>query len=139
MKTPRELLLARHRAVESKLDLARQRAVAGLSGALHEQNAGRRFVAEWLEFFRSPPVAWGGLTAVWLMILGLNLAARETVANAPALPSAEARRSPETLRALREQKRLLAELVGSLKEMDADAPRFVPRPRSDRQSEPGIA
>ena len=75
MKTPRELLLARHRAVESKLDLARQRAVAGLSGALQEQNAGRLF----------------------------------------------------------------AELVGSLKERDADAPRFVPRPRSDRQSEPGIA
>ncbi len=139
MKTPRELLLARHRAVESKLDLARQRAVAGLSGALQEQNAGRRFVAEWLELFRIPRVAWSGLTAVWLVILGLNLAARETVANAPASPRAEAKRSPETLQALREQKRLFAELIGSLKEMDAEAPRFVPRPRSDRQSELGIA
>ena len=139
MKTPRDILLARHREMETKLDHARQRAVAELSAAAPEEKFTHRFLTAWRNFFQVPRVAWAGLTAVWLVILGLNFAARETVAPAPSAPRAEAPRSPETLQALREQKRLYAELVGTLKEMDADVPRFVPRPRSERPSLQGVA
>ena len=139
MKTPRDILLARHRDMEPKLDHARQRAVAGLSGAARKENFAHRFLASWREFFHIPRAAWVGLAAVWLVILGLNFAARETTASTPSALRAETKRSPETLQALREQKRLVAELVGSLKDMDADVPRFVPRPRSERPSALGVA
>lgn len=139
MKTPRHILLARHRGMETKLDHARQRAVAGLAAAAPDQHAGHRLLAAWREFFHLSRVAWAGLAAVWLVILGLNFAARETVAPVPSALRAETKRSPETLQALREQKRLFAELVGPLKEMDADLPRFVPRPRSERPTLQGVA
>ena len=138
MKTPRHILLARHRGMETKLDHTRQRVIAGLSAAPNP-HAGHRLLAAWREFFHVPRAAWAGLAAVWLVILGLNFAARETAAPALAAPRAEAPRSPETLQALREQKRLFAELVGPLQERDASLPRFVPRPRSERPSLQGVA
>jgi hypothetical protein len=79
-------------------------------------------------------VAWGGLAAAWLVIIALNFASRET-ATSTAAPPPMAKTSPETLQALREQKRLFAELVGSAAARDADVPRFVPRPRSERKPE----
>jgi hypothetical protein len=85
------------------------------------------------EFFRIPRIAWIGLGAAWLVIVALNVASSESVSErAPLMAKAPSRRSPETLQALREQKRLFAELVGAAKETpDAEAPRFVPRPRSE--------
>lgn len=134
MKTPREILLTRHQAAEPKLDAVRARVVAAL--APHPSQP-QPFAGRWLvacqEFFRIPRGAWAGLAAVWLVILGLNVATHETVFSPPSTMRVETKRSPETLQALREQKRLFAELVGSLKEMDADVPRFVPRPRSENQ------
>lgn len=134
MKTPRNILLTRHQMADSKLDAVRARALAAL--APHPSQP-QPFAERWLmacqEFFRIPRAAWGGLAAVWLVILGLNFATQETVPATPTALRAETKRSPETLQALREQQRLFAELVGSLKDMDADTPRFVPRPRSDRQ------
>jgi hypothetical protein len=133
MKTPREILLARHRAAEPRLDAVRRDVLENLS-----PNESRRdsrlnnFVAGCREFFRLPRWAWSGLGASWLVIVGLNVAARETPATQPA-PSAVAKRSSDTLQALREQKQLFAELVGLRPETsDAEAPRFVPRPRSER-------
>lgn len=136
MKTPREILLARHRAVEPKLDAVRQRVVANLdSGPRAKLSAADGFIASLREFFRLPRFAWGGLAAAWLVIIALNLAARDTTTPAAAVPQQVAKTSPETLQALREQKRLFAELVGSATAGDADAPRFVPRPRSERKPE----
>ena len=131
MKTPREILLARHQAAEPKLAAVRERALAAL---LLDKSRAEAHGPDWLaacqEFFRIPRVAWGGLAAAWLVIFVLNTASRDTVAISSA-PVQEAKRSPETLQALREQKRLFAELVGSAGGPDADAPRSVPRPRSE--------
>ena len=137
MKTPREILLARHQAAEPKLDAVRDRALAAL--LLDESTVKRRgpgWLAACREFFRIPRAAWGGLAAAWLVIIALNTASRDTVTISSA-PVQEAKRSPETLQALREQKRLFAELVGFGGNHDADTPRFVPRPRSE--SQPPIA
>jgi hypothetical protein len=129
MKTPREILLARHQAAEPKLDAVRQRTIAGIEREPHERSV--PWFQSIREFFRVPRVAWGGLAAAWLVIITLNHASRETNSTRTA-PSQEAKRSPETLLALREQKRFFAELVGVASEkLDAEAPRFVPRPRSE--------
>jgi len=129
MKTPREILLARHRPAEPKLDSLREHAIAELETKPREERV------SWLESlretFRIPRAAWAGLAAAWLVIIALNLASRETDSTRTAPPQ-ETRRSPETLLALREQKRLFSELVGIANEkLDAEAPRFVPRPRSE--------
>lgn len=128
MKTPREILFDRHRSVEPKLDSLRARAITELETKSRAESAG--WLESLREMFRIPRMAWGGLAAAWLVIIALNFASRESD---PARPAPqEAKRSPETLLALREQKRLFSELVGVANEkLDAEAPRFVPRPRSD--------
>jgi hypothetical protein len=133
MKTPREILLARHQAAEPGLDVVRRDVLENLSPN-ESRCVGRwnHFVAGCREILRLPCWAWSGLAAAWLVIVGLNVAARETPATQPA-PSAIAKRSSETLQALREQKQLFAELVGLRPATgDAEVPRFVPRPRSER-------
>lgn len=133
MKTPREMLLARHRAVEPKLDVVRERALVALSpGQARPPSFGRRWLATCREFLHIPRVAWAGLAAAWLVIIALNASSNDMTVTATASVR-EAKRTPENLQAWREQKRLFAELVGSGEGRDADVPRFVPRPRSERQ------
>ena len=133
MKTPREVLLARHQAAEPKLNALRRDVLANLSRTESCGGDGvNRFAAACRELFRMPRWAWSGLAAAWLVIVVLNIAAKETPATQQA-PSAIAKRSTDTLQALREQKKLFAELVGMRPETgDAEAPHFVPRPRSER-------
>ena len=132
MKTPREILLARHQAAEPKLNALRARALAALSPhASQPQPSAWRWLAAGREFFHVPRVAWAGLAAAWLVIITLNVASRDTAAPTVAAPQQMVRNSKDTMRELRDQKRLFAELVGSLKDMDAEVPRFLPRPRSE--------
>ncbi len=142
MKTPREILLARHQAAQQKLDEARRTALAALpsvSGACvppataigpgrptHYWQAAR-------EFLLRPRLAWSALAFAWLVIITLNFATPETSAPGSTLATATPPASPETLQALREQKRLFTELVGGTLPHDAETPRFIPRPRSERQ------
>jgi len=157
MKTPREMLLARHQAAQPKLDAVRQRALTALpsdSGAgvppalvlwpsrLKTHQPGRpvdrwqpRRLPHYLEaareLFLRPRLAWSALAVAWLVIIALNFATPETSAPGSALATATPPASPETLQALREQKRLFTELVGGTLPHDAEPPRFVPRPRGE--------
>ena len=159
MKTPREILLARHQAAQPKLDEARRAALTSLpsdSGAgvppasvlwpsrLKNHQPGRpvdrwqpRRLPHYLEaareFLLRPRLAWSALAFAWLVILALNFATPETSAPGSALATATPPATPETLQALREQKRLFTELVGGTLPHDAETPRFIPRPRSERQ------
>jgi hypothetical protein len=133
MKEPRDILLARHQAAEPKLDALRHGVVENLpakeSPRVERLNS---FTSACRELFRLPRWAWSGLAAAWLFIVGLNIAARETPATQVS-SSTVAKNSSDSLQALREQKQLFAELVGPRPERsDADVPRFVPRPRSER-------
>ena len=78
------------------------------------------------------PLAWAGLAAIWLLILGLN-------ASTPAPTTRLARRtappSPQVFMAFQEQARLLAELIGPRDIPAAVKPRTGgARPRSERSS-----
>lgn len=134
MKTPRELLLTRHQKAEPQLNAVRERALDAFSpGPREVEPRTNSFQTACRDFFRIPRVAWAVLAAAWLLIIGLNAASldRQPVRQ---FSSSKAQSSPAELQqALREQKRIFAELVGSPEWPDAVPPRFVPRPRSDRQ------
>ena len=134
MKTPREILLARHRSAEPQLAAMRRRILTPAEESHRGQKPSLARLAEsCCDFFRIPRPAWAALGAAWALIIALNIASSDTPNVNPGVASATTKRSPEMLQALREQKRLFAELVGSLSAPDAEAPRFVPRPRSERQ------
>ena len=74
-------------------------------------------------------MAWAGLAAAWLVILGINLTTRD-----PAIVAARyvAPVSPQVFLAFQEQERLLSELIGPRDTPVADRPKPSPaRPRSE--------
>jgi hypothetical protein len=78
--------------------------------------------------------AWAGLAAVWVMILALNFATRETT------PGLEARQvkalTTETVRSLKQREQLLADLSGLPEFREAVRPKAMPpRPHSERRHE----
>jgi hypothetical protein len=129
MKTTREILVTRHRAAQPKLDEIRRKVVAD---ACRPRRSRFNIVGWCEELFRLPRPALAVLGGVWIAILVLNLSSSETPRAEVLMAKSPANPSPETLRALREQKQLFAEMVGSGAITDADVRRFVPRPRSER-------
>ena len=76
------------------------------------------------------PVAWGGLAAIWIFIFAVNVSMGDktpTVAEKVTPPSAA------VVAELRQQQRMLAELLGANESGDADRQKvFIPAPRSER-------
>jgi len=76
------------------------------------------------------PTAWAGLAAVWILILAVNLSIRD---KSPGVAEKSTPPSPEVIVELKQQQRLLAELMGAHDTRDADRSRpSVPSPRSER-------
>ena len=86
--------------------------------------------AGWLAALLWPhPVAWAGLAAIWLVVLGLNLASPEPSRHEMARETAPP--SPQMRELLQQQEQLLAELIGPARRPEADRP----KPRSQRADE----
>ncbi len=93
-------------------------------------------VRHFLSTARPPQrAAWGSLVAIWIVIIALNISARDDSPTSHTSRS-YASASPDTLEALREQQLLFAELVGR------PEPRIVeprqpatPGPRSQRRED----
>jgi hypothetical protein len=136
MKTPREILLERHRAAGTKLDAIRRSVVAGLDPEATKEQSGTNFLAAWMfgcadrlwqELFLPSRRVWSGLAAVWVLILVINFAERD-----PA-PAGKATAAPVMMN-LAEQQRLLNELFAD-RTPAADADRektFLPKPRTEK-------
>jgi hypothetical protein len=75
------------------------------------------------------PKAWAGLAAVWILIFAVDFSMRDT---SPVVAEKAAPPSPEVIVELKQQQRMLAELIGSSQARDAELPRFLPQPRSER-------
>ena len=81
------------------------------------------------------PKAWASLAAVWVLVLGLNLATREPAAR-PQLAQQATRPTPQLLEMLRQQQQSLAELVGPLEQAESGRSKTdLPQPRSQRRQE----
>ena len=81
------------------------------------------------EIFWPAPAAWAGLAAVWILIFFMEFSMRDT---APVVAEKAAPPSPEVIVELKQQQRMLAELIGAGQAREAEAPRFLPQPRSER-------
>jgi hypothetical protein len=76
------------------------------------------------------PNAWAGLAAVWILIFAVNFSMRDTT---PLVAEKAAPPSPEVVAELKQQQRMLAELIGVRDTSDADRSKlWVPQPRSER-------
>src|ERR1035437_1002053 len=79
------------------------------------------------------PVAWAGLAAVWVAILGINLTTRDA---STAVAKHASPVSPQVFLAFQEQERLLTELLGPRETPVAERPKAGPAwPRSERRRE----
>ena len=79
------------------------------------------------------PVAWTGLAAAWLVILGINLATRDATTSVAKHAGPV---SPQVFMAFQEQERLISELIGPREAPVAEPPKpRLPRPRSEGQRE----
>lgn len=165
MKTPREIILERHRAAAAKLEAIRPEQLAAMAKspqgfgvqqsctALTESpqnlkpDSFSRRATTFLSSLRAFPInfwhqsilpwrhVWAGMAAVWLGILTLNLVA----GGSPRSASAQtARANPQVMAALHEQKDLLTQLLGPVVESSASHPK-IPGPRSEQRHELFIA
>jgi hypothetical protein len=80
-------------------------------------------------FFWPHPKAWAGLAAAWVFIFALNFSMRDKT---PVMAEKSASPSPEMVVELKQQQRLFAELIGANQAREAETPRFLPQPRSER-------
>ena len=131
MKTPREILLRRHQAVEPKLDAIRREVVADTKVGL-DRRASRNLIStvapsSLRELILSLRWHLAGMSAVWLVVAVLTAdqsSAPSTVVAERSTPS-----SRQILIALQENRRLLLEMI----EPPAVKPPSAPLPRSERQ------
>ena len=118
----REILDAARRTGDPQLSTLRSKAAAEDGATSKPQTTSWRRELLW-----PCPQAWAGLAAAWMVILFLNMASREPV---QAAKTSKAAPAPELLIALKEHRRLLAELIGTPTVVEPPKP-FEPRPRSE--------
>jgi hypothetical protein len=124
MKTPREVLLSRHRNVEPKLERMWSGIAARPAVAPYQIPA-----VLWRELIWPSRRIWAGLACAWVVIIALNLASSEP---APPVASKPEPPSREKMRTLIEQRRMLAQLLGPLPEPAETRKSGPPGPRSER-------
>ena len=134
MKSPREILLGRHRDVEPKLE----RMWASLAAACHrralrEGGADRApLQVLWRELILPSRRIWAGLACTWVVIIVLNVVSYEP---SPQLASQAKPPSHEEMRALIEQRQLLAQMIGPMPEPAVRRKSHSTEPRSERTEE----
>ena len=138
MKTPREILLARHQAKTPKLDAIRRSVVIELNNQeTKEQSFPAVFVTSllgcsnklWLELVWPCRRIWTGLAAVWVLLFIVNFSQHsgsQTIA---------AKSSPtmEMMTSFRDQEKMLNELLADRSlPAEAERPRiYLPKPRTE--------
>jgi hypothetical protein len=139
MKTPREILLERHRNAEPRLDEVRRKALAAVaSSSSAEASETARdpggliqlaLMKAWMELIWPSRQAWAGIAALWLVVGAANLEMKDPVRGVPAARPAPVR---DLAQGLEEQRRLLSELLQTPKTGLAERQPATPKPRSER-------
>jgi hypothetical protein len=127
MPSPRELLLARHRGIEPRLDALRISVLANETSS--DRGISRWWEVPsllWRELVAPCRPVWTGLLAAWAVLLMVNTLDRAVVKDAPA----RATEAAWVIACWREQQRVL-------REMTRPAPAVAPvRPSGRQSSEP---
>ena len=141
MKTPREILLARHQAATPKLDAIRQVAITNLNNkGTKEQSLQTRFVSLflscsdnfWQELIWPSRRIWAGLATVWILIVAANVSLRDH----SEIKMAKSPPTREMILTYRQQEQLLTELIGPNDPPVAEPQKpYSPRPSSQRPYE----
>jgi hypothetical protein len=116
MKTPRELILARHQSANAKLKVIRAEDLAACARSAAQASRQRpsgfdlstAAVRFWQETFWPWRRTWIGIAAVWVAILAFSVATSERSRTPSITP---VRPDPQVLAVLQEQKQLLAQLL----------------------------
>jgi hypothetical protein len=133
MKTPRELLLEKHRRLESKLSQLDCKALAAYSREsarakkLFHFSPSALLMNLWAEAVLPWRRVWVGLATVWLCLVAVNLFVHAQPSHALVEAS---RPDPQTRMVLLEQHRMLAQLLEPGTAASQTRP-AVPGPRSD--------
>lgn len=139
MKTPREILLARHQAAEPRLDAIRRAVVHELNNQDAKAPSGvtvfaslcrRCFAAPWRELILPSRRIWTGLAAVWILIFIINVSLRDNVSSVTGQPV----RSPAVMMSWQAQQRWLNELFAD-RSTPPEADRLrnaAPKPRTEK-------
>jgi hypothetical protein len=136
MKTPRDILLARHRAAEPKLDAIRENVLAGANSAparertdaAHSRSGAFAMgLTLWRELILPSRRVWSGLAATWILMALVNASQSRDP------QTAKTAFRPEVAASFVEQQILLGELLTDrAPAADADQPKsFTPKPRTE--------
>lgn len=135
MKTPREILLAQHRAADQKIDAIRHNLVSELNRQeTREPGSANIFVSWflgcskkiWDELILPSRRTWSGLAAVWLILVAINVSLHDST------PAGKILASAPVMMSLPEQQRWMNELFADRSlPVDAEPPKtFSPKPRT---------
>jgi hypothetical protein len=139
MKTPRDILFARHQNIAPKLDAIRQSTVATVcdrrasTNDAHErrsQTAATTILRTfWRELIFPCRRIWTGLATIWILILIVNVSQRDGSQTMVAKSAPPA----EMMMTFRDQQKWLDELLADRSlPGDAERPRiFSPKPRTE--------
>ncbi len=137
MKTPRDILFARHQSVAPKLDAIRCQVVAGLNHQDIKAQSGADNLVSWClggsnklwqELVWPCRRIWAGLAAVWVLIFIVNVSQRD------GSQTMMAKSAPtEMMMTFRDQQKWLNELLADRSlSMDVERPKiFSPKPRTE--------
>jgi hypothetical protein len=134
MKTPREILFARHQNAAPKLDTIRREVLnAEFQGEDQTPFYLNLLPMIWRELIFPCRRIWAGLAAIWILIFVVNFSQRDP---SELMARKTPRPSPEMILTFGQQERLLAELIGPDETRIAEPPKtFFPRPSSERRFE----
>ena len=131
MKTPREILLSRHKEADAKLDQIRRAVVADLTPRPTKEPEISFVLKLWRELVWPCRRTWAGLAATWLAILVFN---HSQSGSGPAVVAGASAPPAEIRLAWREQHRVLEEILGAKAPVTPAEPPRHPnnQPRSER-------
>ena len=143
MKTPREVLLNRHKEADAKLDALRAKVLAEEFPQVHAKSGHRSPALPlriglkiWLEIIQPYRRAWAGMAVLWLVIWSVNI---HLSGDRQVISGQHSASSPDIFQAMEEQRQLLVELIPAGESQPAEPPRRVPQPRSERHTGISIA
>ena len=132
MNTPRDILLRHHRNAQSKLDAIRRAALA------REVAPAQKRI--WLHhIFQSLRWHLAGMSAIWLFVFILRADTGQSSPMVASIPSAKIPSPRVLMVSLRENRRLLSEMIGDPPRDGEGRELIVPKPRSERRREFSIA